>query len=584
MTEKSSPTLAKEIAQIILDGFHNYFTEFERYTLGARQRFIDADWKSCQQASKDRINMYLDKILAVKEQVLAVAHEHVMEPPIWADAKLEYSILIQDLTNFEIAETFFNSIYCKFFDHEHISNKYLFVFPSEDQFSRTIGQDTNIFNYYHSKGNLRDLLASIIHDFDLGLPYENVERDIENMRNVILKELPADIIRNKDAYTIIHKSVFYRSKAAYLIGKVISEELSVPFVLPVLQNEQRKLYVDTLIFDPDELSIIFSFTRAYFKVDAPVPSEIVRFLKDLMPWKPYSELYNSIGFNRHSKTEFNREFLNHLKKTDDKFIVAPGIKGMVMSVFTLPSYERVFKIIKDRFTPPKEMTKQTVKDKYMLVSRHERAGRMADTQEFSNALFPKDRFSQELIDELLKVAPSTVEIRGDKILIRHLYVERRMTPLNIYLDNATEKEAKVAIDGYGNAIKELAAANIFPGDMLFKNFGVTRHNRVVFYDYDEICPLTECNFRKIPEPRTPEQEMAAEPWYSVSPNDVFPEEFRTFLLANPLVRKIFDENHREIFDADYWKGLQQGLLEGKVMDVLPYSAKRRFNWQADANK
>lgn len=576
MTEKQAAPLPAKIAQMIADGFHNYFDEFQHITLGARQRFISADWKACQQASRDRINMYLDKILVLKEQILQVADDSIMEPAFWEQAKKEYSRIIRNLSNFEIAETFYNSIYCKFFDHNEIANLYLFVYPSEDQFSRTIGMDTSIFNYYHSHGNLTEMLQHILSDCDLGLPYEDMDLDIANMRNVILKELPTDIIRNTDAYAIIHKSVFYRSKAAYLIGKVISEELSVPFVLPILQNDKGTLYVDTLIFDPDELSIVFSFTRAYFKVDTPIPSEIVRFLKDLMPWKPYSELYNSIGFNRHGKTEFNREFIEHLRKSDDKFIIAPGIKGMVMSVFTLPSYERVFKIIKDRFTPPKEMTKQIVKEKYMLVSRHERAGRMADTQEFSNALFPRARFTDELIEELLKVAPSTVELKGDKVLIKHLYVERRMTPLNIYLGDASEKEAKEAIDGYGNAIKQLAAANIFPGDMLFKNFGVTRHNRVVFYDYDEICPLTECNFRILPEPRTPEQEMASEPWYSVAPNDVFPEEFRTFLLGNPMVRQIFNENHSEIFDPDYWKGLQQALLDGKVMDVLPYHPKRRF--------
>lgn len=576
MSNVSDQELATQVAEIILDGFYDYFDEFHRITIGARERFISANWKACQQASKDRLNMYLDKILAVKEKVIQEADERVFQPNFWPNAKHAYSAIIKGLSSFEIAETFFNSIYCKFFDHEHISNDNIFVYPSADQFSRTIGAQTESFNYYHSNGNLRQLLHKMLDDVDLGLPYEDKERDVESMRNVILKQLPTDIIRNPDAYAIIHKSVFYRSKAAYLIGKVISEELSVPFVLPILQNEQRTLYVDALIFDPDELSIIFSFTRAYFKVDTPNPSEVVRFLKDLMPWKPYSELYNSIGFNRHGKTEFNREFITHLRSSNDKFIIAPGIKGMVMSVFTLPSYERVFKIIKDRFTPPKEMTKQIVKEKYMLVSRHDRAGRMADTQEFSNALFPLNRFSQDLIDELLAVAPSTVEIRGDKVLIRHLYVERRMTPLNIYLDNANEKEAYQAILGYGAAIKQLAAANIFPGDMLFKNFGVTRHNRVVFYDYDEICPLTECNFRKIPAPKTPEQEMAAEPWYSVGPNDVFPEEFRTFLLGNPIVRKIFDEHHSEIFDAEYWQGLQQALLDGKVMDVLPYPIEHRF--------
>ena len=524
--KEASPEL---IAQAILNGYLNYFQEFQSITLGARERFINARWKHCQQASKDRLNIYLDKILHLKDALNSLDDTLVHRQETWAQAKQHYAKLIADLTHFEIAETFFNSIYCKFFNHLHISDKYMFVYPTGQHTPRPYNADKSIFNYYHSNGTLSEMLSNILDDYDLGLPFENKEQDIRSMRQVILKELPTDIIRNDDAYAVIHKSVFYRSKAAYLIGKVISEDLTIPFVIPLLQNEKRKLEVDTLIFSSDDLSVIFSFTRAYFKVDAPVPSEIVRFLHDLMPWKSNSELYNSIGFSRHGKTEFYREFLQHLGNSKDQFIIAPGIKGMVMSVFTLPSYERVFKIIKDRFTPPKEMTRQIVKDKYMLVSRHDRAGRMADTQEYSNLLFPKERFSTELLEELLKVAPSLIEIHADQVLIKHLYVERKMIPLNLYFDSATEKQAEAAIDEYGNAIKQLAAANIFPGDMLYKNFGVTRHNRIVFYDYDEICALTECNFRRIPPPRTPEDEWAAEPWYSVAPNDIFPEEFRTFL-------------------------------------------------------
>jgi len=317
--------------------------------------------------------------------------------------------------------------------------------------------------------------------------------------------------------------------------------------------------------------VIFSFTRAYFKVNAPVPAEIVRFLKELMPWKTDAELYNSIGFNRHGKTEFYRRFLQHLDDTDDQFIIAPGIKGMVMSVFLLPSLNIVFKIIKDKFAVQKEMTKAVVKEKYMLVSRHDRVGRMADTQEYSNFTFPKHRFAPELLEELLTVAPSIVSVEGDTVLIKHMYTERYMTPLNIYLENANEAEARRAIDEYGLAIKQLAAANIFPGDMLFKNFGVTRRKRVVFYDYDEIALLTECNFRKIPEPRTPEDEFSSEPWYSIAPNDVFQEEFRTFLLAsNRQTRRIFEELHSEIFDANWWKQLQEDVENGIIRDVAPY--------------
>ncbi len=572
MTEK----IGSQIAHIILQGFLEYFAEFRKITSNAKQRFINAEWRACQQASKDRLNMYLDRVLAVQAQVEQDCGPRTRDRQVWAHAKSAYSELIENFSNYEIAETFFNSIYCKFFDHKHISNEYLFVLPTENRPQRSKELDQSIFNTYHSGGNIKQVLHDILDDFDLDQPFENKERDIDRMRTLILKELPASIIRNLDAHTVVHKSVFYRGKTAYLIGKVVCQEVTIPFVVPILLNDKREIFVDTLIFDPNQLSIIFSFTRAYFKVDAPVPFEIVRFLHDLMPLKTASELYNSIGFNRHGKTKFYREFIAHMEHSEDKFVTAEGIKGMVMSVFTLPSYDIVFKVIKDKFTPPKEVTRQVVKEKYLLVSRHDRAGRMADTQEYANFLFPKDRFSDECLNELLEVAPSTVEIQGDNVLIKHLYTERRMIPLNIYLETANEHEIKAAIYEYGKAIKELAAANIFPGDMLFKNFGVTRHKRVVFYDYDEIMPLTECNFRVIPPAVTPEQEMASEPWYSVAVNDVFPEEFRIFLLGRPEIRKVFEENHSEIFEASYWQGLQQAILNGEVLDVLPYPESIRF--------
>jgi isocitrate dehydrogenase kinase/phosphatase len=311
-------------------------------------------------------------------------------------------------------------------------------------------------------------------------------------------------------------------------------------------------------------------------VDAQVPSQIVTFLKTLMPHKELAELYSCIGFKKHSKTMFYRSFVNHLGKSDDKYVIAPGIKGMVMSVFTLPSYDIVFKVIKDKFTPPKEVTHEIVRQKYRLVTRHDRVGRMADTQEFSYFSFDRNRFSDELLAELQSVAPSKLIIEDDKIIIKHLYTERRMQPLNLYLAHASDKQILEAMDEYGNAIKQLAAANIFPGDMLLKNFGVTRHGRVVFYDYDEICFITDCNFRKIPEPKTEEQAMSSQPWYTVGEFDVFPEEFRLFFSGNPKAKEAFDSLHGDLYETDYWVNLQQDILNGKVVDVFPYRRKKRF--------
>jgi isocitrate dehydrogenase kinase/phosphatase len=343
-----------------------------------------------------------------------------------------------------------------------------------------------------------------------------------------------------------------------------------------VHNEAGQLYLDAVLFDVSDISIVFSFTRAYFMVYTDQPSQYVAFLRSIMPHKEKFEMYAAIGFPKHAKTEFVRRSVARIKQSDDKFEIAPGIKGMVMLVFTLPSYEYVFKVIKDRFTPPKSMTRDQVKAKYDLVKLHDRAGRMADTQEFTNLVFDRFRFSEELIDELRREVPSLLEMKGNVLLLKHCYVERRMTPLNLFLPGKDDDVLRATMDEYGKAIKQLSAANIFPGDMLLKNFGVTRHGRVVFYDYDEICLMTECNFRKIPEPKTEEQEMASTPWYSVADNDVFPEEFRLFFSGNNDARKVFEEMHGDLYDYRYWQAMQQRILDGEVADVYPYSNSRRF--------
>jgi isocitrate dehydrogenase kinase/phosphatase len=311
-------------------------------------------------------------------------------------------------------------------------------------------------------------------------------------------------------------------------------------------------------------------------VDMEVPSGYVEFLKGLLPSKPAAEIYTVLGLQKHGKTLFYRDFLHHLKHSGDRFVIAPGIHGLVMLVFTLPSYPYVFKVIKDMISPPKDTTRQQVKDKYMLVKYHDRVGRMADTLEYTDVAFPTARFAPELVEELRRLAPSMVEEEGDTLIIRHLYIERRMIPLNMYVDGADDRQLAHAVREYGDAIRQLAAANIFPGDMLFKNFGVTRFGRVVFYDYDEIAYMTDCNFRRMPQPRTPEDEIAAEPWYPVGADDIFPEEFAAFLLGDPRVRAAFLEHHRELLDADFWTATQRRIAAGHVEDVFPYPETLRF--------
>ena len=566
----------ERFARTILNGFESYFADFQTITLAAKSRFENADWQGMQQASNQRIDLYKVKTSDIYDYVELIAGEQLHDFEFWRQARDVYSDLIEGHDNFEIAETFFNSMYCAVFKHRKIRNEYAFVFsPHGDMPPVDVSK---VYKTYQLEGSLESLLETLLQDYAFRLPYEDLHRDIANIVAVVDSYLTPrfDLSRGAVQFQVLQHH-FYRNKGAYIVGRIVVGADSMPFILPILHNEAGAVYVDTVLFGSDKVSVVFSFTRSYFLVDASIPSQYVLFLQQLMPAKPISEIYSAMGYNKHGKTYYHRCAYRHMQNTSDQFIIAPGIKGMVMSVFTMPSYDFVFKIIKDKFTPPKEMTREQVKGKYNLVKRWDRVGRMADTQEFTNLAFARERFSDELMEELRKVAPSVVEEHGKALVIKHVYVERRMTPLNLYLKNATDEQVVDVMDEYGNAIKQLAAANIFPGDMLLKNFGVTRHGRVVFYDYDEIVPLIDCKFRKIPEPRTEAEEMASKPWYTVGPNDIFPEEFRLFFSGNQRARKVFDGLHSDIYEASFWQDLQEQIRSGYVEDFFPYRRKLRFD-------
>jgi isocitrate dehydrogenase kinase/phosphatase len=568
----SSPWPAADIARLILEGFDNYREQFRRITEGARTRFEQALWQEAQAASAARINLYEEKVGEVTARLTETfARDLLLDAERWPQVKGAYIERIDPRLDDELAETWYNSIFCGLFSHDLISDACMFIHTTRP--ASRHHQGTPQTRTYRPQGDLSAMLAEVFSDYRFTVVYADLARDLQRLEALLRETLPDWVCKDPALTVELFSSVLYRNKGAYLVGRIYTLDEQWPLAIALLHREGQGVQIDTLITDEAEVSIIFSFTRSYFMVDVPVPAEFVGFLKGILPGKHMAELYTSIGFYKHGKSEFYRALIRHLADTDDRFIMAPGVRGMVMSVFTLPGFNTVFKVIKDRFSPSKNVDRATVIEKYRLVKNVDRVGRMADTQEFADFRFSMTQFDPQCLEELLDVAPSTVVLEGDTVLIRHCWTERRMTPLNLYLENASEAQVLEALDDYGLAIKQLAAANIFPGDMLLKNFGVTRHGRVVFYDYDEICYLTEANFRRIPEPRTPEDEMASEPWYSIGPLDVFPEEFPPFLFADPGQRRLFNSLHGELYDADYWKGVQAAIRAGKVIDVFPYRRK-----------
>lgn len=573
---------ARRMAKTVLNGFNSYFADYLNATLAAKARFEKADWQAVQQANVMRLELYKEKVHQTVNFLAIVTNRDIRNLDLWRQAKSAYSQLVSNFPNFEIAETFFNSVFADVHDHDKIDDDIIYVLSSQllvqpsSEYSITIRYQGN---------DCRDLFRRLLQESEFSLPFEDLEDDLDGIVENFIAQHGEHHRNGTQPLSIdLLESVFYRGKAAYMVGRVSVDGVGHPMILAILNNERGSCYVDTALFSQDDMSVVFSFARNHFMVDAPLPYQYAHFLKQLMPNKRDYEIYNALGFPKHAKTEFYRELVQHLRSSDDQFIIAPGIKGMVMTVFTLPSYNIVFKIIKDKFAPPKEVTHEIVRDRYRLVSRHDRIGRMADTQEFDNLVFPLDRFSPELLAELQKVAASQIVIDGDRLIIRHLYTERYMTPLNIYLESASETEQRNAIEEYGNCIKQLSAANIFPGDMPLKNFGVTRHGRVVFYDYDEIELLTDCNFRHIPVPRNEEDEMRAGTWYTVGPQDIFPEEFRLFFSGRPKAREFFEEMHSDLYQVEFWQGLQQKIRSGYVVDVFPYRRAKRFKRHQDDDR
>jgi isocitrate dehydrogenase kinase/phosphatase len=580
--QRLTDTRAYDIAVALRDGFNRHYRLFREASAAAKGRFERADWHGQQRAQRERIEYY---DMRVNEAVERLRREFAIDQlgmDTWQQAKLHYIGLLTDHHQPELAETFFNSVTAKLLHRSYFKNDFIFVRPAVS--TEYIENDEPASKptyraYYPTVQNLEATWRRIIDNFQLAVEFEDLERDARHVTQAMLAELGAFRARTNFQIQVL-SSLFYRNKGAYLVAKIINGFVEIPVALPILHAESGKLVVDAALFGEDELLMIFSYARAYFMVDMEIPSAYVQFLRSLMPRKPRAELYNALGLQKHGKNLFYRDFQFHLRHSSDKFRIAPGIKGMVMLVFDLPSFPYVFKVIKDFYPPQKDTTREQIQGKYLLVKQHDRVGRMADTLEYSNVAFPRQRFEEELVAELKHFCGSLLEEDGDTLVIKHLYIERRMIPLNIYLQEASAEGREHAVVEYGNAIKDLVAANIFPGDMLWKNFGVTRHGKVVFYDYDEIEYLTDCNFRRVPAPRNEEEEMSGEVWYTVNKGDVFPETFGPFLLGNAEVREVFMSHHADLLDAAFWQGHKDRILAGHVHDVFPYEPSKRFAWRA----
>jgi isocitrate dehydrogenase kinase/phosphatase len=564
---------ARAIADLLIEGFDKHYRLFRATSATAKARFEQRAWADAQSAVRDRIDFYDARVRECVDRLREAFPVDELSKSVWHETKLVYVALLVGHRQPELAETFFNSVITRILRRTYADNDLIFVRPaiSTEAIEPTV---PTFRSYYPGASGLRECLVEAFADFGWASRFESLDRDVESVLEALQARARWSHVEPNHQLQVLG-SAFYRGKAAYVLGRIVNGDDQIAFAVPVL-HEAGGLVLDTVLVDEAEINVLFSLTRAYFMVDMEVPSAYVEFLRSLAPSRSPGELYTMLGLAKQGKTLFVRELLQHLQHSGDAFAEAEGIKGQVMLVFTLPSFPYVFKVIKDVFGSGKDTTRAKVMAKFSMVKHVDRVGRMADTFEFTNLALPVERFSPELLHELQTLAPSVVDLDGRRLVIRHCYVERRMTPLNLYLERTDPDSFEDAVRDYGDAIRELAIANIFPGDMLWRNFGVSRSGRVVFYDYDEVEYLTECTFRRIPPAPDSDAELSGEAWYGALPRDVFPEEFATFLLGDPHVRACFMRHNADLLTAEAWDAWKAAALAGEIPDFFPYAAARRF--------
>ncbi len=573
-----SESLVLDIAQTVLDGFDRHYRLFRELSQGARGRFVRGDWAAVREAVRTRIDMYDARVREAVEGVRARFGDAAADDALFRQVKVAYIGLLYEHKQPECAETFYNSVATRVLDATYHQNDCIFSRPAIS--TEHIEPDEPTYRCYYPRSvDLEGTLRRVLLDTGLGQEsrgFEDLERDTGYLMRVVAEHFPEGWQHAENFQLHVLRSPFFRGSAAYVVGRALRGNVVVPFVVPLRRSARGEIVVDTILLDTKEVGRLFSLARDYFMVDMEVPSAYVAFLETVVPRRTRSELYTLVGLQKQGKTLLFRDLFWHLKHSSDRFVIAPGTRGMVMLVFSLPSFPYVFKVIRDWFQPPKDADRALVEERYRLVKHHDRAGRMSDSLEYVDVRFPRDRFDPELLEEMRQLTPTTVEIGDTHVLVKHLYIERRLAPLDMVVASADEERLRRVLGEYGDAIKELAAVNIFPGDLMLKNFGVTRFGRVIFYDYDEIVYLTDCRFRTMPKARDDADEYAGEPWYSVEPNDVFPEQFPQFLLPPGRPRQIFLERHKELAEAWYWIAQQEKLRAGEPEESPPYADALRF--------
>ena len=567
------PAPMKKTHKIIGEHFQAFEKSFHQIAHSARQNFVNRDWEAQRRANTARIALHRQKVEEAYQALLNAnaipADENQVLSQLIDRFIDNYTSQAQAILAYGYVDALLRKILYRHKDFAQVYTTREYPFQTD-----------NCHELVTIKGKeLPLLIHQMLEKTRLG--DEVCQRESED--RFILSHFKA--LANGDYHYKVNflPNLFYRNQHAYLLGAFKVGEKQTPFAIAFINPPMEGIMADAVLNKEAEIKRIFAFSRSYLLNETFDPNGVIQFLLQLMPSKTEEQLIINLGYLDAGRHRMLQKLKMHLRRSTQRFDLAPGIPGMVMLVFSLPDYPLVFKLIRDDIKPPKSIRREQVLAKYDFVARHDRAGRLADVQMYDYLVLPLKCFEESLFKELQQQASQSVMVRGDYIVLKQVFIERKMRPLNLFLREAPTEDQEAATLDYGRAIQEMAMINLFPGDLLIKNFGVTREDRVVFYDYDEVCTLQDCEFRKMPQARYEDEIMSAEPWFSVNENDVFPEEFASFTVPKGPLFQLFSEHYGEIFNADFWNHWKQYYASGKVLDLQPYEGSR-YELQIKNNK
>jgi len=567
--------LVPRAAALVLDAFEDYDARFGDLTRRARRRFVRRDWRGAQADAVARIDLQDGFLSEALGRFEALVGERMRSRALWAAVREHYGALTEGRPDAALARTLFNSMSRRFFLTEGVAPALEFHEPGSSAIGDPDcpGELRPLPEGADAVGRWRKALQA------RGFPHRDLDADARAIADAVTARLAGQAVQAGGAdgpEVALLETVFYRERRAYLVGRVDAAGGPRPLVV-ALVNEADGVRADAVLMERDRVSMLFGHAHSWFHADLAHVGDAVAFLHALLPHKPVSELYSVLGRGKQGKTERFREIQRHLAAhPGEQLVRADGVRGMVMAVFTPRALPVVFKVIRDRFAEPKDSVRADIEGKYRLVARRDRIGRLVEAQEFRRLRFPRTAFEPAMLRELLEECAETVVAEGDAVLVRHCYVERRLRPLDLHARERPEADALRAVIDYGQAVTDLARSGIFPGDLLLKNFGVSRHGRALFYDFDELCLLEEVRFRDLPQVREEDETRPLEDWLYARRDDVFPALFPNFLGLSPGLRGTLLEAHPGIFEAGWWRDVQARLRGGGYLDVPPYPAAARL--------